>query len=433
MDVKLYLKRRDSKTETVVYARISYNGYQVKYYLPEKILPQFWNNDTQRARENKKFPEFPEFNIRIANLVSKVKNIFRRYQNDNGDEIPTPDILKQLLDSGIKGLHKKKEYTFFSYLQEMIDLSSQGLRLNPKTGNPLSKNTPKIYTTVQNHLLEYRKLSKKNIDFNTIDLDFYNDYKNYLIKKELYANTIGKHIQVIKLIMNECTDAGHNTNMAYKSKKFVVLREDAETIYLNESELLKLQKLDLAHDLKLDKVRDMFLVGCHTGLRFSDFSILKPNQIKDGFIETTQIKTGGAVVIPVHDVVKTILSKYNGNLPPAISNQKFNNYIKDVAKLVDEFKSVVSITSTKGGERVTISSMKYQLISTHTARRSFATNQFLAGLPSITIMAITGHKTEKAFLKYIKVTPSEHAKLMQQHWDNTKKVELKANKKQKKI
>ena len=169
----------------------------------------------------------------------------------------------------------------------------------------------------------------------------------------------------------------------------------------------------------------MFLVGCHTGLRFSDFSILKPNQIKDGFIETTQIKTGGAVVIPVHDVVKNILAKYNGQLPQAITNQKFNKYIKDVVKLVDELKVEVDITSTKGGKSIIVRSQKCELISTHTARRSFATNQFRAGLPSLTIMSITGHKTEKAFLKYIKVTPSEHAQIMKDHWEKRKNEDAK--------
>ena len=290
----------------------------------------------------------------------------------------------------------------------------------------MAKSTPKIYTTLQNKLNEFKKISKRPINFDTIDLEFYNDYKDYLTNKiKLSANTIGKHIQTIKLIMNEATEAGYNTNLAFRSKKFVVLREDAQNVYLTEDELRKIEGLDLSISPRLDRVRDMFLVGCHTGLRFSDFSILKPNQIKDGFIETTQIKTGGAVVIPVHDVVKNILAKYNGQLPQAITNQKFNKYIKDVVKLVDELKVEVDITSTKGGKSITVRSQKCELISTHTARRSFATNQFRAGLPSLTIMSITGHKTEKAFLKYIKVTPSEHAQIMKDHWEKRKNEDAK--------
>ena len=430
MDVQLYLKRTDSDKETVVFARISYNGYQLKYYLPEKIHPKNWNKDTKRARETKKFQEYPEFNTRLTNIISDIKTIFRRYQNDNDGKIPMPDLYKELLDTVLKAKPVKPEHTFFTYLQEIIDQSAKGLRVNPKTGKAITKGTPKVYTTVQNHLLEFNKTSKINIDFETIDLEFYKEYTDYLINTaKLSANTIGKHIQTVKLIMNEETEAGFNKNMAYKSKKFIVLREEAENIYLNEAELKEIEKLDLSANPRLDKVRDLFLVGCYTGLRFSDFSILKSKQIKDGFIETTQIKTGGAVVIPVHDVVKNILLKYNDAMPPAISNQKFNSYIKDVVKVIDALKVGVDITATKGGKRSTVNSPKWQLVSTHTARRSFATNEFLAGTPSLTIMAITGHKTEKAFLKYIKVTPNEHAKLMKENWEKRKAATIKEDKK----
>ena len=116
-------------------------------------------------------------------------------------------------------------------------------------------------------------------------------------------------------------------------------------------------------------------------------------------------------------------------MPPAISNQKFNSYIKDVVKVIDALKVGVDITATKGGKRSTVNSPKWQLVSTNTARRSFATNEFLAGTPSLTIMAITGHKTEKAFLKYIKVTPNEHAKLMKENWEKRKAATIKEDKK----
>ena len=65
---------------------------------------------------------------------------------------------------------------------------------------------------------------------------------------------------------------------------------------------------------------------------------------------------------------------------------------------------------------------KWELLSSHTGRRSFATNEYLAGTPSITIKAITGHKTEEAFLRYIKLTPNEHAILLKQHWDKRNKL-----------
>ena len=95
--------------------------------------------------------------------------------------------------------------------------------------------------------------------------------------------------------------------------------------------------MDLSGNPSLDRVRDLFLVGCYTGLRFSDFSRLTPKNIADGFIEIEQSKTGDSVVIPVHSVIKKIIKKYNG-LPPTISNQKFNTYLKDICETVPSLK-----------------------------------------------------------------------------------------------
>ena len=124
------------------------------------------------------------------------------------------------------------------------------------------------------------------------------------------------------------------------------------------------------------------------------------------------------MAIPLHPIVLEIWHKYNGVLPQSISNQKFNDYIKEVCALagVDgaELKNI-----TKGGLRAQHSFKKYELITSHTARRSFATNLYLSGFPSISIMAITGHKTERAFMAYIRVTEREHSELLRPHWIKT--------------
>ena len=108
-------------------------------------------------------------------------------------------------------------------------------------------------------------------------------------------------------------------------------------------------------------------------------------------------------------------------MPPAISNQKTNEYLKEIGEQIKSLKVVVSKTLTKGGLKVTTNYKKWELLTTHSGRRSFATNEYLNGTPSITIMAITGHKTEKAFLRYIKLTPNEHAKLLKLHWEKRDK------------
>ena len=111
-------------------------------------------------------------------------------------------------------------------------------------------------------------------------------------------------------------------------------------------------------------------------------------------------------------------------LPESISNQKTNQYLKELGKRVKCLQTPFAKTITKGGLSVTHNLAKWELLSTHTGRRSFSTNEYLAGTPTVTIMAITGHKTEKAFLRYIKLSKNEHAKLLKLHWE--KRNELKA-------
>ena len=341
--------------------------------------------------------------------------------------IPNPTTLKNILDKELKGIEPEKEIkkTLFFFFEELIEHTKTGVRLQPSSGKPYSKATVQVYSNTLRRIKEFATLYRRNIDFETVNIDFYTDFTKYLTKRlKLASNTIGKDIKTLKVVMNEATERGLNTNLQYKSRKFSVTRENTDAIYLTEKEVLELESLGLTNNKKLDNVRDLFLVGCYTGLRYSDYSILKPEQINDGFIETTQIKTGEPVVIPIHPTVEKIIVKYNGKLPRSISNQKTNEYLKELGKLMPSLSATTSKTFTKGGMKVTQTFEKWEVLCSHTARRSFATNEYLAGTPTITIMAITGHKTEKAFLRYIKLTPNEHAKLLKLHWQKRSHLQV---------
>jgi len=432
MTVNYFLKRPDAETSTVLFARICYNGNILKYYIPESINPKYWNSRTKQAKQTDKFREHSEFNQRLKDIASDIGSTLLNYKNNKGGEIPNPETFRLLLDQTIKRKEpeRKEAKTFLSFFQEIIELSKAGVRVHPKKHTPISSNTIKTYLTTLSHLQDYQTLKKKKIDFDTIDMEFYNDFKKFLMKGEkinkktnqkepliLSTNAIGKHIQIIKVVMYEAVESKLTTNISFQNKSFITVREDSESVYLNEGELRELENLDLSKNKRLKTVRDLFLIGCYTGLRYSDYSILKPEQIKDGFIEITQIKTGDPVVIPVHPTVQRIIDQYSGKLPKSITNQKTNEYLKELAQKVQVLKTPVTITFTKGGLKLSETFEKWELITSHTARRSFATNEYEAGTPSITIMAITGHKTEKAFLKYIKLKPKGHAKLLKQHWE----------------
>ncbi|MFB6457616.1 phage integrase SAM-like domain-containing protein [Chitinophaga sp. Hz27] len=416
MDIKFYLKRPKALTSSI-FAKIHYDGNTLKYYLSESINPACWESITQRGIKNSKlFPEFPEFNARLDLLTHTIKNTYRKYRNDNDNIIPTIGQLKSLLDIAT-GKSQVERPSFLPYYDTFIKRATEGTRISPKTKKSTSPDTNKGYITTYNHLLEFQKVYKRKIDFDTVDIRFHADYTAYLTHtKKLALNTIGDHIKRIITIMREAQSTGIKVCQDFESDFFFKPHEETDSIYLNEDDLKELAAHDLSNDLRLDRARDLFLIGCYTGLRFSDFSRLSAEHIQGNFISIKQKKTADPVIIPIHPIIKGLQEKYNGQLPRAISNQKINQYIKEVCALIPCLQMMVTISYTKAGKKEYETLPKWQLVSTHTARRSFATNEYLAGTPVLTIMAITGHRSEKAFMKYIKLRTAEHAALLQKHW-----------------
>ena len=154
------------------------------------------------------------------------------------------------------------------------------------------------------------------------------------------------------------------------------------------------------------------LIGAYSGLRYSDFNrILKKHLIKEDGIEMIEIsteKTDNRVTIPLIPILTVLIKKYKYN-PPKISNQKFNDYIKE-ACLLAGIDRVINYSTYKGGKKKSDSKPIHRIIGSHNARRSFATNFYELGIPSIHLMAITGHSTEAQFIKYFCITGRENAK-----------------------
>ncbi|MEO9481008.1 MAG: site-specific integrase [Maribacter dokdonensis] len=403
---KFILKEPSSKTDSLIYMVYNYQYKRFKFSTGEKINPKFWNLKTQRAKESKKFLEYPEFNSRLNKIENGINNVFRRLLNDGIQ--PNNILLKKHLIAELSGnILKPKQKTLFEFIDEFIE----ECKLNKQ------KSTITVYKTVFKYLKEYAESKNKNIDFESITLEFYNSYVAYLtFDSNLSSNTVGKHIKTLKTFLNEATERGFNTNLEFKKKKFKVTKEESDTIYLSLAELKQIENTDLTNSPRLDRIRDLFLIGCFTGLRFSDFIQIKPENIitEKSILQIRTQKTGQRVSIPLHSTVNRILEKYNYQLPQPKTNQVMNSYLKEVAFKAD-LKSKVETTITKGGVLNKESIEKYNLVTTHTARRSFATNLFLADVPTVSIMKITGHKTEKSFLRYIRVTQEQNADKLLNH------------------
>lgn len=401
-NVNFFLKEPTSTDETLIYLYFSYNRKRLKYSTGEKILVKFWNGEDKRVKKTKKFPEHPEFNSRLDNIESEVKNVYRKLLND-GEE-PTNNKIRDELDKVLKFSDSVECKDLFSFIESYIK-ENEAIK---------SKGTIKTYKATQNFLKTYAKEKNKRIDFEDIDLSFYDSFLSFLIGKGYSQNTIGKNIQVLKTLLNAATDRGINKYFGYKHSKFKRLSEESDSIYLTLEELDTIYKLDFSKDEQLDKIRDLFIVACFTGLRFSDFSKLKKENFNDGKIKIRTEKTDETVIIPQHKYVRAILRKYKNEILEALSNPKMNLFIKHIGN-VAKIRTKIQVSITKGGKVEKEIKRKYELITTHTARRSFATNLYLQEIPSITIMKITGHKTERSFLKYIKISQEENANKLLDH------------------
>ena len=215
--------------------------------------------------------------------------------------------------------------------------------------------------------------------------------------------------------MGAAYDKGLTSNNDFKKKAFGVQKEEVDTVYLKAPEIEQMYNTDLSGSPRLEKIRDVFIIMCCTGVRYSDYLLLKKeNILPSGLIRITTKKTKTPVEIPMHDWVREIMKKYNGEFPPAPSNQKFNDYMSEIV-IKSGLERDVVITETRGTMTRNKTTKLSSLVTAHTARRSCATNMFLAGVPTLSIMKITGHKSEKVFLKYIRITQEENALKLRDH------------------
>ena len=415
---KFQLRSKSANTPQLIYLVFRFQNTKLVYSTGHKVHPRYWNFKTERVRNVTDVVDKDDINDSLDTHVFNIKTFYKLLLSE-GKPINC-EILKERLD----GLNEKleaessspKQSTLFQFIDKFIEQSRH--RVNPKTGKKLNDSVVNKYENTLRRLKEFKKKSRKCLDFNTIDLDFYQDFMAFLVHEKGYAtNTIGRYIKTVKEFLNAATDEGINTNLKYRSSRFKTINEISESIYLSEGELDELYRFNLTNAPRLERIRDLFLIGAWTGLRFSDFSKLSSNNIKGDFIEVKQQKTDDYVMIPIHPVVEAILKKYDGEIPKASTNQVTNKYLKELGEVVG-INQTVKKSITKGGKRITTNLEKYKMLTTHTARRSFATNLYLGGFHVVSIMKITGHKTETAFLRYIKVTPKEHAVLLSNHWKN---------------
>jgi len=367
------------------------------------VPSNLWDKRKSRAKViPAKADELNELNKHLDKLEQTVIDFLSLRHNSK--TLSREDLKKHLKNSQkderkeIEGQFQK-ENNFFSLWQDIIN-STRG-----KSGEAITAGTKRSKEQTKDLVSKYALSKKIKLTFEIMDMDFYNKFDVFMQGTGLNANSRGKHFKEIKAIIREAQDRDIPVNLAYLKKSFKVIRKDSDSTYLSEEELKKILAInDLSK--KKEVLRDIFIMACFVGARHSDWHQIRNENLtsENGkqLLKIKQQKTSDTVHIPLHPVVRSILNKYKDMAPKVISNQKFNDALKEICRAAKLGKCEI------GGKLVD----KADHISTHTARRSFATNAYLSrSLDVYQIMRCTGHKTESSFLKYLKLNGKDYATL----------------------
>ena len=259
-------------------------------------------------------------------------------------------------------------------------------------------------------LKEFEDFNGITLMSNSLTMQMCDELIEFLKKKNLLQNTISSIMRQIFSSYNCMDKQGYA--ICHDYKYYSLKKEKVTTVFLTTEEVNKIYELKLQKENGL--VRDLFIIGCLTGLRYSDFSTLLGKNISGNVIIKKTRKTGVHVEVPIHPIVREIINKYDGFPPYQDTQQNFNSVIKTICKragIIDK----VFIERTRAGKVERLSVPRYEMISSHTGRRTFATNAYLAGIPVARIMLVTGHSTEDAFFGYIRINKSENAKTLAEH------------------
>lgn len=386
----------------------------------ELSLKKYRNETPEVKHQRKQKSLFEKLIKQIEDAFEELKsstNITKEWLEEQVDRFHDPQKYVEVKPEDL--LPKTLLEALENYIQQAPTRILEGRKHN--SGKPISERSLLQHKNTQKRVKEYLEYrGAPDIALDELGKEFYDDFVNYLCDEQqnvegiAYAkNTIGRHIKAIKSMINILPTSAKINCEFVAPKKCSVLAEDINNIALSEAELKLLAEYPFKGHLAC--IRDEFIIMAWTGCRYSDLGKLTKGNIIDltngKAFSIRQQKTGADVVIPIMPEIEGILAKYDYQLRKPIANQVFNRFLKDMAKeagLID----IVKIKRTVGGKEIIHELEKWECVSAHTARRSFATNMYKRKFPTLAIMQLTGHTTETSFLKYIKVSKEENAELM---------------------
>ncbi|MBL7839375.1 MAG: site-specific integrase [Cyclobacteriaceae bacterium] len=404
---KLYVRSSyiNSKGEAAIYVRYSHNDKTIDIATGEHIPPKYWDTANQQVR--KSFPGHSGINNFILKKKLEIDTIRLDLKSNRVE--PTVAAVKEAY---IKMQTPKTDVTN-SVSQNMLDQWSDFAAYQRDTKR-VTEATLKQYNSTLKKLHDFESHINCLLTFEMMDNGFLDAFKKYLYNNvDSSHNTVGGKVKHLKTFLNWALDKGLTNNVKFKSFK----KPSSETtiVTLTKEQLDILFFLDLKGQKRLEKARDIFVLGCSTGLRFSDYSSINLANVKRDYLVISTEKTDVQVRIPLNDYSRAILAKYPDGLP-TISNTNLNKYLKEVgiqAKFFEEHE----VTTYKGGHKQKFYKPLYLLLTSHCARRTFATQSLSRGMMMHDVMRITGHRDVRSFMKYVHISEPRLRKEVSKAWN----------------
>lgn len=400
---KFFIRNPKAIRKTSIMLSFSYSGNRIRISTGEQIFPAHWNNKAEKVREVIDEPDACEINNRLKLMESLVTDVHQNFLRDG--IIPSPkELMQEIENQRVKPTLQNNVKGFWELFDEFVEYKKMEL-----------PNVKDFNNSLRKHLLNAEKIWGKPLTFASLKLKDKGVIKvldNYLTydainskgEKGLAVNTVGKQFKNVKVFLNWAFSNEIVTK--FDIKHIVTKTEEVDAIYLKQEEVDAIYNLvDITEKESL--IRDLFIIGIETGLRFSDFIRIKPQYITDDKLTMSPIKTkknnNNKVQIPISSKFRAILNKRDGLAPNyEDSLPEFNKTVRELAKKAG-INSEVVIYRKIAGKHIEQVYQKYELVSSHTCRRTFCTLKFLAKMPSYVIMTFTGHKTERSFLRYLKL------------------------------
>jgi site-specific recombinase XerD len=402
LNTNINLDKPASDKETLILHSITTGRVRFRINSGHRIHPNNFDKDTQRVK--KKVPDADKLNALLEQQQAQIKQACRILEFTN--KPVTKDNVVASLPFVIKS--NPTAITLEVVFSEWINSAKKRVAVS----------TVGFYNTILKHLLAFNVKTGYQLTFERMDLSFYEAFTTYLYEDvKCFDNYCGKVIKNLKTFLYWARDKNFHSSTAFE--KWRIMEEnDKEPVCLLQEELKTLKEFQPPTET-LSKVKDLFLLQCYTGLRFSDMQNLRKENIIGQTITITTLKTRQKISIPIMAQTQDILNKYfdNGkNIIPVISNQKMNDYLKELF-LKAELKRKVQKIRLRGSYREQETFELHEVISSHAGRHTFATISLMIGIDAETVKAITGHKKHETFKRYLHLTDKFKAEKMQL-WEN---------------